>query len=178
MKFSTAQSSRNLRLLYSLVQAVAKEQVGQDTLAIAWQRPGHVLEVIPARFSMMTRPTPNTNVSTSADIVEQPVDANETNAVSDVAVVQSQTIYDVGKAGEGFSILMAFVDAAGLADLVSGPGPITVLGVYELVVGHFDGFVSYSVSPNLIGSLNLDQSQMQPHPMLNGNHTPTLFRRG
>jgi uncharacterized surface protein with fasciclin (FAS1) repeats len=102
-----------------------KESLGSDSLAIAWQYPGHALEVIPARYSTMTRPIPNTTNSK----VEQPVDANETNAVSDVAVVQPVTIYDAGKAGSGFSILMAFVDAAGLADLVSGPGPITVLGV-------------------------------------------------
>ena len=101
-----------------------KESLGSDSLAVAWQYPGHALEVIPARYSTMTRPTPNTTNS----VVEQPVDANVTNAVSDVAVVQPVTIYDAGKAGSGFSIL-TFVDAAGLADLVSGPGPITVLGV-------------------------------------------------
>ena len=78
----------------------------------------------------MTRPIPNTTyITTSTDISQQPTDANETNAVSDVAVVQPVTIYDAGKAGPTFSILMAFVDAAGLVDLVSGPGPITVLGV-------------------------------------------------
>jgi uncharacterized surface protein with fasciclin (FAS1) repeats len=107
-----------------------KEIRGYDGLAIAWQYPDHALEVIPARFSKMTRPTPNTtNIFISTDMVQQPVDDNETNAVSDAAVVQPVTIYDAGKAGPTFSILMAFVDAAGLVDLVSGPGPITVLGV-------------------------------------------------
>ena len=107
-----------------------KEGRGSDGLAIAWQYPGHALEVIPARYSTMTRPTTNTTyITTSTDTSEQPVDANENNAVSDVAVVQPVTIYDAGKAGPTFSILMAFVDAAGLVDLVSGPGPITVLGV-------------------------------------------------
>jgi uncharacterized surface protein with fasciclin (FAS1) repeats len=107
-----------------------KEDTGLDSLAIAWQYPGHALEVIPARYSTMTRPIPNTTyITTSTDISQQPTDANETNAVSDVAVVQPVTIYDAGKAGPTFSILMAFVDAAGLVDLVSGPGPITVLGV-------------------------------------------------
>jgi hypothetical protein len=46
-------------------------------------------------------------------MLEEPVDA-ETNAVSDVAVVQPVIIYDAGKAGPTFSILMAFGDAAGL----------------------------------------------------------------
>ena len=58
------------------------------------------------------------------------MDANATSALSDTAVVQTVTIYDPGKAAQILSILMAFVDAAGLADLVSGPGPITVLGMY------------------------------------------------
>ena len=108
-----------------------KELRGQDGLAIAWQYPGRALEIIPARFSMMTRPIPNNNtISTSTDMTEQPMDANVTDA-ADAAVVQPVTIYDAGKGGQGFSILMAFVDAAGLVDLVSGPGPITVLGVYE-----------------------------------------------
>ena len=103
---------------------------GSYGLDIAWQYPSHTLEVIPTRYSTMTRPTPNTTyISTSTDTSEQPTDANETNAVSDVAVVQPVTIYDAGKSGQTFSTLMAFVDAAGLADLVSGPGPITVLGV-------------------------------------------------
>jgi uncharacterized surface protein with fasciclin (FAS1) repeats len=59
------------------------------------------------------------------------VDANATSALSDTAVVQTVTVYDAGKATPNFSILMAFVDVAGLADLVSGPGPITVLGMYD-----------------------------------------------
>jgi hypothetical protein len=113
-----------------------KELRGQDGLAIAWQYPGRALEIIPARFSMMTRPIPNNNtISTSTDMTEQPMDANVTDA-ADAAVVQPVTIYDAGKGGQGFSILMAFVDAAGLVDLVSGPGPITVLGVYEKDVYH------------------------------------------
>ena len=82
---------------------------------------------------MITRPTPAANTtSASIDMVdEQPVDANASGVLPDTAVVQAVSIYDVGKADPFFSILMAFVDAAGLADLVSGPGPITVLGVYE-----------------------------------------------
>ena len=33
-----------------------KENSNIDNLAIAWQYPGQVLEVIPARYSRMTRP--------------------------------------------------------------------------------------------------------------------------
>jgi len=47
------------------------------------------------------------------------LDANATSALSDTAVVQTVTIYDPGKAAQILSILMAFVDAAGLADLLS-----------------------------------------------------------
>ena len=82
---------------------------------------------------MITRPTPAANTTTAPfDIVdEQPVGASAFGVLPDTAVVQTVSIYDAGKAGPNFSTLMAFVDAAGLADLVSGPGPITVLGVYE-----------------------------------------------
>jgi hypothetical protein len=115
-----------------------KEGGSFDHLAIAWQYPGQALEVIPARFSMNTRPPPATNTVTApTDTAAQPVDANATSALSDTAVVQTVTIYDAGKAAISFSILMAFVDAAGLADLVSGPGPITVLGMYaKQMCGH------------------------------------------
>lgn len=107
-----------------------KEEMYADHLAIAWQYPGQALEVIPARYSMITRPTPATNTTSAPfDMVdEQPVDANASGVLPDTAVVQTVSIYDVGKADPFFSTLMAFVDAAGLADLVSGPGPITVLG--------------------------------------------------
>ncbi len=121
-----------------------KEDTGLDHLVIAWQYPGHALEVIPARFSTMTRPTPNTtNISTSTDMVEQQVDANETNAVSDEAVVQPVTLYYAAKVTPAFSTLSAFIDAAGVDDVLSGPGPITALGVYkmEMHVGHFCGHV-------------------------------------
>ena len=106
-----------------------KEEMYADHLAVAWQYPGQALEVIPARYSMITRPTPATNtISAPFDMVdEQPVDANASGVLPDTAV-QTVSIYDVGKADQYFSTLMAFVDAAGLADLVSGPGPITVLG--------------------------------------------------
>jgi len=108
-----------------------KDGSGFDHLAIAWQYPGQALEVIPARFSMNTRPPPATNTVTApTDTAAQPMDANTTSALSDTAVVQTVTIYDAGKAAISFSILMAFVDVAGLADLVSGPGPITILGMY------------------------------------------------
>ncbi|KAL3806287.1 hypothetical protein ACHAXA_005787 [Cyclostephanos tholiformis] len=121
-------------------EAIMKELRGQDGLAIAWQYPGRALEIIPARFSMMTRPIPNNNtISTSTDMTEQPMDANVTDA-ADAAVVQPVTIYDAGKGGQGFSILMAFVDAAGLVDLVSGPGPITVLATTN------DLWVSFAAS--------------------------------
>jgi hypothetical protein len=115
-----------------------KEGSHFDHLAIAWQYPGQALEVISARFSLNTRPPPSTNtVSAPTDTVAQPVDANATSALSDTAVVQTVTVYDAGKATPNFSILMAFVDAAGLADLVSGPGPITVLGMYaKQMCGH------------------------------------------
>ena len=115
-----------------------KEGYGSDHLAIAWHYPGQELEVIPAKFSMMTRPPPATNtVPAPTDTASQPVDANATSALSDSAVVQTVTIYDAGKAATSFSILMAFVDAAGLADLVSGPSPITVLGMFaEQMCGH------------------------------------------
>ena len=115
-----------------------KEGCHFDHLAIAWQYPGQALEVIPARFSVNTRPPPSTNtVPAPTDTVAQPVDANATSALSDTAVVQTVTIYDAGKAAPNFSILIAFVDAAGLSDLVSGPGPITVLGMYaKYMCGH------------------------------------------
>ena len=114
-----------------------KEGKFYDSLAIAWQYPGHELEIIPARFSMMKRPNPATNTnSTSTDTMEQQVDSNTTSTVPDTAVLQPTTIYDAGKAAPQFSILMALVDAAGLADLVSGPGPITVLGLYEIFLKH------------------------------------------
>jgi hypothetical protein len=126
-----------------------QEGGGLDSLAIAWQYPGHALEVIPARFSMMTRPNPATTTnSTSTDMIEQPVDSNTTSAVPDTAVLQPTTIYDAGEAAPQFSILMAFVDAAGLTDLVSGSGPITVLGPCEIFVT-----VTFRFTPNLIGSL-------------------------
>jgi uncharacterized surface protein with fasciclin (FAS1) repeats len=110
-----------------------KEEMHADHLAIAWQYPGQALEIIPARYSMITRPTPAANTTSApfAMVDEQPVDANASGVLPDTAVVQTVSIYDVGKADFFFSTLMAFVDAAGLADLVSGPGPITVLGVYE-----------------------------------------------
>jgi len=41
--------------------ALMKDRSGFDHLAIAWQYPGKPLEVIPARFSMNTRPPPSTN---------------------------------------------------------------------------------------------------------------------
>ena len=55
-----------------------KEEMHADHLAIAWQYPGQALEVIPARYSMITRPTPATNITSAPfDMVdEQPVDAN------------------------------------------------------------------------------------------------------
>ena len=115
-----------------------KERYGSDHLAIAWHYPGQELEVIPAKFSMMTRPPPATNtVPTPTDTALQPVDANLTSALSDTAVVQTVSIYDAGKALPTFAILMAFIDAAGLADLVSGPGSITVLGMFaKQMCGH------------------------------------------
>ena len=34
-----------------------KEKSHTDNLAIAWQYPDHAVEVVPARYSRMTRPT-------------------------------------------------------------------------------------------------------------------------
>jgi uncharacterized surface protein with fasciclin (FAS1) repeats len=85
---------------------------------------------------MITRPLPATNtLPAPTAMVAQPVDANATSVLSDTAVVQTVTIYDAGKAAPQFSVLIAFVDAAGLADLVSGPGPMTILGMCEMC-GH------------------------------------------
>ncbi len=114
-----------------------KEGAVLDHLAIAWKCPGQTLEVIPARYSMITRPPAATNtVPAPTDVVAPPVDANATSALSDTAVMQTITMYDAGKAASQFTILMAFIYAAGLADLVSGPGPITVVGMCEMC-GHF-----------------------------------------
>ena len=127
------------------------EDIRSDHLAVAWQYPGQALEIIPARYSMITRPTPGTN-TTSAPIgmVEQPDCANASSTLPDEAVVQPDSIYDVGKAGPQFSTLMAFVDAVGLADLVSGPGPITVLGVYEIDFYCVCGHVRFRVTCTLL----------------------------
>jgi hypothetical protein len=40
----------------SFIQALMKEGYGNDHLAIAWQYPGQELEVVPANYSVMTRP--------------------------------------------------------------------------------------------------------------------------
>lgn len=42
------------------MEAIMKEGSGGDNLAIAWQYPGQALEVIPASYSVMTKPTPVT----------------------------------------------------------------------------------------------------------------------
>ena len=68
--------------------------------------------------------------------MEQQVDSNTTSALTDTTVLQPTTIYDAGKAAPQFSILIAFVDAAGLTDLVSGSDLITVLGPCEMFVTH------------------------------------------
>lgn len=92
-----------------------KEKMYADHLAIAWQYPGQALEVIPARYSMITRPTPATNTTSAPfDMVdEQPVDANASGVLPDTAVVQTVSIYDAGKADPFFSTLMAFVECQG-----------------------------------------------------------------
>jgi hypothetical protein len=61
------------------------EEMYADHLAIAWQYPGQALEVIPARYSMITRPTPATNTTSAPfDMVdEQPVDANASGVLPD-----------------------------------------------------------------------------------------------
>ena len=38
------------------------------------------------------------------------------------------TIYDIGASDPNFSILISLVDAAGLAEAVQGPGPLTLFG--------------------------------------------------
>lgn len=38
------------------------------------------------------------------------------------------TIYDLGASDPNFSILISLVDAAGLAEAVQGPGPLTLFG--------------------------------------------------
>ena len=40
----------------------------------------------------------------------------------------AQTIYDLGASDPNFSILISLVDAAGLAEAVQGPGPLTLFG--------------------------------------------------
>ena len=40
----------------SFIQALVKDGYGNANLAIAWQYPGQELEVIPANYSVMTRP--------------------------------------------------------------------------------------------------------------------------
>jgi hypothetical protein len=40
----------------------------------------------------------------------------------------SPTIYDLGASDPNFSILISLVDAAGLAEAVQGPGPLTLFG--------------------------------------------------
>lgn len=149
---------------------------GLDSLAVAWQYPGQELEVIPARFSMMTRPIPSTNttISTPIHIVEQQVDSNATSAVPDTTVLQPTTIYDAGKAAPQFSILMAFVDAAGLADLVSGSGPITVLGLCEIFVKHIR---SRNISFKLSFFVCSFVFHTQPRPMIHGKPSPSPFQR-
>jgi hypothetical protein len=41
----------------SIIEALMKEMYHTDNLAIAWQYPGQAVEVVPARFSTMIRPT-------------------------------------------------------------------------------------------------------------------------
>ena len=91
---------------------------------------------------MTTRPALNaTNISTSTDMVEQPVDTNQTNI--DEAVVQPVPMYYAAQVVPTFSTLLAFLDTSGAADVVSGPGPITALGVYSIQMHtkHFCGHV-------------------------------------
>jgi hypothetical protein len=61
------------------------------------------------------------------------VDANAPGTVIlEPSVVQDMSIYDAAKAAHQFNVLMAFADAVGLSDFVSGPGPMTILGAYNI----------------------------------------------
>ena len=49
-----------------------------------------------------------------------------TSAATEAPVEEAQTIVDIAASNEQFSILVAAVQAAGLAETLSGEGPFTV----------------------------------------------------
>lgn len=64
---------------------------------------------------------------TAATVEETPTEADEpTEEPTDEATEEGGTIVDVASANEDFSTLVAAVEAAGLAETLSGPGPFTV----------------------------------------------------
>ena len=56
------------------------------------------------------------------------VDPAPTTAAPPVDATAAPTIYDLGASDPNFSILVSLVDAAGLAEVVQGPGPLTLFG--------------------------------------------------